>query len=384
MAAMDRSTQDPDPADAIVLVRARVLGLLRDPGSIARLTASELDLGLRVMRRARLLGRLAWQLREQGFPDALPRTALDQLLSALVSVEAYQRVARWELDRLAWALPDVPEVPVVALKGCAYLLAGLPNARGRSFADVDLLAPRARLGAVEARLKEHGWQGAELSPYDERYYRTWAHELPPMRHAERDFEVDLHHNIVMTTARFRPPAELLLQASRIVPGSRFRVLAPVDMVLHAMTHLMYGDDLADALRELVDIDEMLRHYGTHEPGFWPAFWPRATQLQLMRPAFYGLRYARRWLDTPVPEAVMQASHSTAPPAWTVAAMDRLVPLALLPPHPDRPARRIGLARQLLYLRSHWVRMPAALLVRHLAHKLAMRRGGADDEHAAQG
>lgn len=372
--------------DTTVLVRERVLGLLRDPAGIAGVTMSELDLGLRLMRRARLLGRLAWQLREQGgFPGSLPRTALDQLLSALVSAEAYERVARWELDRLAWALSGMPDVPVVALKGCAYLLAGLPNVRGRSFADVDLLTPRSQLAAVEAELKAHGWQGADLSPYDERYYRTWAHELPPMRHAERECEVDLHHNILMTTARFQPPAELLLQATRAVPGSRFRILAPVDMVLHAMTHLMYGDDLADALRELVDIDQMLRYYGEHEPGFWAALWPRAVQLHLTRPAFYGLRYAWRWLGTPVPETPMHDSLAGGPPAWSVAAMDRLVPLALLPPHPDQPAARVGIARQLLYLRSHWVRMPAPMLARHFVHKLTLRHREreADDDGAAR-
>jgi hypothetical protein len=144
-----------------------------------------------------------------------------------------------------------------------------------------------------------------------------------------------------------------------------------------MTHLMFGEDLADALRELVDIDGLLRHFGEREPDFWPRFWTRARQLDLERPAFHGLRYARMLLDTPVPQEVIAASRAGAPAAPVIHIMDRLVPHALFPPHPDAPLRRTGLARTLLYLRSHWIRMPAPMLVRHLGYKLYLRARGAE-------
>lgn len=353
-------------------VRGLVMAALRNPAGLVELTSCDLDLTIRLMRRARLLGRMAWQAREQGFSASLPRTAADHLLSALASTEARERVARWELNRLNWALDDLPAVPLVTLKGCAYLLASLPNARGRSFADVDLLVPQADLQAVETQLRARGWQASELSAYDERYYRRWAHELPPMIHPEREVETDLHHNILMATSRLKPKAALLLGEARAVPGSRYRVLAPADMVLHAMTHLMFGEDLADALRELVDIDDLLRHFGKHEPGFWTRFWPRAEQLDLARPAFYGLRYAGALLGTPVPAAVAAASRAGAPPTSVIRLMDQLVPQALFPAHPDAALRRTGLARTLLYVRSHWIRMPAPMLARHLGYKAWLR------------
>lgn len=365
----------PAPAareDVAAQVRRLVTAALRDPAGVTELAPRELDLTLRLMRRAGLLGRLASRLGERGFPPALPCIAVDQLVSARVSVEARQRAARWELDRLAWALEGAAVSPPVALKGCGYLLLGLPNAAGRSFADVDLLVPGRELPAVEARLRERGWQPTVLSAYDERYYRRWAHELPPMTHAEREVEVDLHHAILMTTARLAPDSALLLGEARAVPGSRFRVLAPVDMVLHAMTHLMFGEDLSDALRELVDIDDLLRHFGRHEPGFWQRFWPRAEKLDLARPAFYGLRYAGALLGTPIPAEVAAASRAGAPPAAALALMDRLAPHALFPAHPDLPLRRSALARTLLYVRAHWIRMPPAMLARHLGYKLYAR------------
>ena len=120
---------------------------------------------------------------------------------------------------------------------------------------------------VESRLRERGWISKELTPYDELYYRRWTHELPPMSHAEREVEVDLHHSILMRTARLKPAPELLFEAALQVPGSRYKVLAPVDMVLNSIVHLFYGGEMNDAMRELVDIDDLLRSLrGCGSPG----------------------------------------------------------------------------------------------------------------------
>jgi len=361
-----------EPIDGTAIARSWVLDALRDPGAVPVLPPTELDLTLRLVRRARLLGRLGWRLREAGRLETLPQVIADQLRSALAISEARSRSARWELNRLAWALEDLHGVSLVALKGVAYLLARTPNAAGRLFADVDLLVPDADLPAVEARLLERGWICKELTPYDENYYRRWTHELPPMRHVEREVEVDLHHSILMRTARLKPAPALLFEAARKVPGSRYMVLAPVDMVLHAIVHLFYGGEMDGSLRELVDIDDLLRHFAAEEPGFWEQFWPRAEALDLLRPAYYGVHFARTLLGTPVPASVIAASHAYKPAAPTLWLMERLVPEALFPQLLDAPSWRAALARLMLYVRSHWVKMPAPMLARHLACKLYLR------------
>jgi len=364
--------------DGQVLQRAareHLVAALSEPETLAALAPGELDLTLRVLRRARLLGRIAARLQGLGLLERQPRVVADQLESALVDAESRRRSGLWELDRIAHALVDLPEVPIVAMKGCAYLLANTPNAAGRSFADVDLLIPEAHLPEVEARLGSLGWRTAELTAYDARYYRQWTHELPPMTHVEREVEVDLHHSILMRTARLKPSSALLFAAARPVAGSRFRVLAPVDMVLHAIVHLFHGGEMDDALRELADIASLLRHFGEVEPGFWEAFWPRTVQLDLTRPAFHGLRYAHRLLAAPVPEGVLAVSSAGAPPRAVVRLMDALVPLALFPQHPDVRSRRAALARLALYVRSHWVKMPPFMLMRHLSYKFYVRRVG---------
>ena len=111
-------------------VRELLCRALSDPASLLEVCPTDLDLTLRIARRARLLGRLAYRLDALGQLEVFPPVVSDQLRSALVGAQAEARTALWELDRIAWALRDLPEVPVVALKGCAYLLAGTQNARG--------------------------------------------------------------------------------------------------------------------------------------------------------------------------------------------------------------------------------------------------------------
>ena len=39
------------------------------------------------------------------------------------------------------------------------------------------------------------------SAYDQRYYREWMHELPPLLHVRRQTALDVHHAIAPETAR---------------------------------------------------------------------------------------------------------------------------------------------------------------------------------------
>jgi hypothetical protein len=356
-------------------VRRLLRTVARAPRDVAEWSSEELDLGLRLARRVRLLGRLAAHLRDLGLLAGLPTAARDQLESALVVVEARSRVTRWELDRLAVALRAAVSTKVVALKGSAYLLAGLPNAKGRVFADVDLLLDERELDTAERALVAQGWNGTKLSPYDQHYYRAWTHELPPLVHVEREVEADLHHNILPRTSRLKPSGAALFDAAVPIASERFARLADPDVVLHAMTHLMFDSEMADSLRDLVDIDDLLRHFAAAHEGFWDRLSARAHELDLERPAFYALRYARRFLGTPVPSDAERRSSAGAPPRPIVWLMDRLVPLALFPVHPDVPSRAAAAARFLLYVRSLWIRMPPLLLARHLTYKFYLRRFG---------
>lgn len=345
---------------------------LADPDAVVAMQSRDLDLVLRTARRSRVLGKVAASMQDAGLLDSLPGAARDQLLSVLVLAESRARLALWELDRIGNALTDAPCRTRIVMKGCAYLLLNLPNTRGRIFADVDLMFPESDLESVETCLNQNGWITGHLTPYDDNYYRKWTHELPPLTHIEREVEIDLHHNILPRTSRLKPAAEELLKGSQDVAGCRYRVLSNEDIVLHAITHLMFNDDLVDKLRDLVDIDELLQYFSKADSGFWQRLLARADLLDLRRPAYYGLRYAKQLLNSPIPESTLNDTQEWGPPVPIVWLMDRLVPRALFPPHPDYVDRLTTFSRKMLYVRSHWIRMPPWLLAYHLSVKFFRR------------
>src|SRR5260221_6705592 len=188
------------------------------------------------------------------------------------------------------------------------------------------------------------------------------HELPPMVHHDRRSVVDVHHAILPRTSRLKPSSERLLEQATLV-ASGVRVLSPAPMVLHAAAHLFHDGEIAGAIRDLVDLDQLLRVFGQHE-GFWDELSREAVALDLTRPAYYALRYAQRWFGTPIPAAVGATHSAWGPPAATRHLMDALVQRTI--PEGFRDTSQAAVFA--LYVRSHWLRMPPLQVLRHLTRK----------------
>ena len=340
---------------------------LRQPQHLAALTPAGWDLLVRQARRAGLLARIACMLEAQGSIESVPDAPRAHLKAAIAFAEAQHADAMRELvciDR-ALALTDVRPV---LLQGAAYVAGGLLPAMGRVFTDIDILVPKDRLPEVEAALMAHGWATTHHSAYDQRYYREWMHELPPLRHIKRQKVLDVRHAILPETARLKPSSAKLLASARPLANlQRFAVLGHADMVLHNMAHLFHNDDLSHSLRDLSDLDLLLRHYG-RVPGFWAELVDRAAELDLARPLHYGLRYTHKLLATPVPQDTLATASAGGPGRAVGAISDRLWARALRPQHATAADAWTPLALFALYVRAHWLRMPPVLLLRHLTVK----------------
>jgi hypothetical protein len=348
-------------------VAANLLGVLADPDRAPALQLAEWDALLRVGRRARLLGTLHARLEHR--PDLyvrIPACVLGHLRAASHYAAHRRQNLLIGLDALSRALPA--ELPVVLLKGSAYVLQELALADGRLPGDIDLLVRREHLAAAEQALQSAGWRFHAISAYDERYYREWSHELPPLRRPGDALEVDLHHGITPTTARVRPDEARLFREARPVGGCRWSVLHPHDQIIHAALHLFQDSDFADSLRGVVDIDGLVRAH-LHEAGGWPALIERARAHGALHALWYALECCRRWLGLTLPDAVQAA----APPRWRRRLTLWAFTHTALPIMPDRaePGTR-RLARAIGLVRYHWLRMPPHLLARHLTHKALQR------------
>lgn len=354
---------DPDGRDLVSRALAR-------PEDVASWPADERSRLLVQARSAGLLGRLA--ALSGGSGAAWPDGANGHIDAARRVTGAHHREVRREVELIHRALRPLG-APVVLLKGAAYVMAGLPAAEGRVFSDIDIMLPRPTLPQAESLLMLAGWMGTPQTAYDERYYREWMHELPPMEHVHRGTTLDVHHTILPLTARLRPDAARLLEDAVELPDHPgLRVLAPADMVLHAVAHLFANEELSHALRDLSDIDRLLRHFAARDPAFWDQLLDRASLHGLTRLASYAAHHASERLETPVPARVLEALRRHEPAFPLRPLMHGLWRHALRPPHPSAAHRGRSAAMFALYVRGHALRMPPRLLVQHLAVKAVAR------------
>jgi len=344
---------------------------LREPDRVRELSASSWERLIRQARSAGLLARIAAVLEERALLARVPAGPAAHFVAGRILASAQQEEVRREVTHIADALRHL-SVPLILLKGTAYLLADLPAALGRTFSDVDVLVQKNHLAEVEAALMLAGWATTHHSEYDQRYYRRWMHELPPLQHIRRQTLLDVHHAILPETARLRPPSCKLIRAAEPLEGHPgLSVLAPADMVLHSMAHLFHNEEMSSGLRDLSDLDLLLRHFGAR-PEFWQGLVERSKELDLERPLYYGLRQTQAILGTPVPTTALAIS-SRAAPRWPLrGVMDRLWSHALRSPHRTTRRPMTGMALFALYVRAHWLRMPPAQLACHLAVKATTR------------
>ncbi len=350
---------------------------IREPAQAVAWTLPQWQRVVRLSRRLRLLGRLAESQIGAGHLPRLPAVVAGVLRAEARYAQAQGGALRWALERIGHALDAAP-YPCVLLKGAAYMGQGLAIGAGRLPSDVDILVPQRHIAEAQARLQAAGWAEMEMDAQDQVYYRQWSHEVPPMRHPLHGLELDLHHNILPPIAHPRVDADRLL--ARLQPSiwPRWQVLHPQDQLLHSAAHLFHDAELRDRLRDLVDLDGLLRHFG-RTPAFWDGLAARAEQLGLTQALALACHFTQRWLQTPLPAGLRQQLQAAAPAGLGRIGRHLLhgaLAAVLNPTEPDElPPLSQGFAAQALLARHHHGRLPLRLLVPHLWRKARVRRRG---------
>ncbi|MCB2055968.1 MAG: nucleotidyltransferase family protein [Geminicoccaceae bacterium] len=340
-----------------------LIAALRDPEATRRFDARTWDRTLRQARVAGVTGALALRIEALHPAPALPPAVRRALVSARTLGAKIERDTRCELAVLRPLLAGLG-VPVVLLKGAAYVARGLPAARGRIFGDIDLLVPRDALEPVERVLLDAGWAYGPIAAYDAAYYRRWTHELPPLEHPLRGTLIDVHHAIVQE--RTPSPAARSQMIGEAVPlDAPFAVLQPADMVLHAAVHLFNDGEFDRALRDLLDVDSLVRTFRAEDAGFDRALAARASAMGLAGQVADALHFARYLLGLdPGSDGIagFVEQHRTR------GLVERCFVQGFRPDH--ETARSFGKtpAHRLLYLRGHYLRMPLLPLSLHLLRK----------------
>lgn len=329
-----------------------LLDLLRSPASAA-IADFEWNLILAQGRKTQLLGQLAFQLRQSMCIDGVPPPVRRHLELWELTAQRRAEVAMWEVKGLRSVVES--SIPIMLLKGCAYVACGDACAGGRIFSDIDILVRRTDLPRVELELFAAGWKPSQVSDYDRAYYRDWMHEVPPMEHVRRHTTVDLHHAInPPVSPHYVDPEKLWEDALEIKPG--LFVLGPTDRVIHCALHLLQEGDVKKLLRELHDL--YLLNFQFHKTA--------ASKAELQKRALtLGV-----WSHV---QAALTAADAIFSPSTRRENVGRWLSAWVVQSAVARLSSKASVAQAVsdvaVLAHSHLMKMPLTLLIPHLAHKL---------------
>lgn len=326
-------------------LQALIAGL-QDPNSLRTRSLAEWDAILPLARGLHLQGVLAERIRDAGF--SAPECVQWHLDGMIRESEYHQRRIRWELNRLERVLQDAAgEFSPILLKGAAYLAADLPPGQGRISADVDLLLPEPSIPAFESFLLQRGWEHKPLDERDAAYFREWLHEIPPLVHHFRKVEIDIHHNLLPRTDRLCDEPGSWIARSRSLSGSSpFRILADDDLVIHSACHLFRNGDFTKGLRDLWDVDQLIRHFRSQDSAYQERLLDRARELRLAGPVSMAIRSVNRIFGTGVALPRRWYDHFRI----SAKLLDRIADRALYP----RTVRELDtVRRKAMWMMAHY-------------------------------
>lgn len=213
---------------------------------------------------------------------------------------------RRELAEIAAPLADAIGTEAIALKGPAIADRFYAERRLRSFADLDLLVPQARLADAAAALSELGY--SEMVELREGFGATHGHDVHMRRPLGRhQADVELHWRVgddplggALDHATLAPESVPAAEAAAV------RYAAPSDQLLVCSMHL-----LSDRLKRLAWVEDVRRVSIALDDPLWADSFERARELGLLwvlnRALDYGQHHLGYRRQRPLPAG--------EPPRW---------------------------------------------------------------------
>jgi hypothetical protein len=271
-----------------------------------------------------------------------------------------------EVARIVAALKYVKVEPVF-LKGTAYILANDSCHQGRLLADIDIFIDKKDITSTEEILRWNGWVANKLDEHDEKYYRDWMHEIPPMVNSKTNMTIDVHHNLIPLVSRIKLDSAKL--KDRIESNKNdVKYLAPEDRVLHSAAHLLLDGEFEHGFRDIHDLYLLISENLLINKDFLELLRERSEQLSFELVLYYCLMLQKRIFKLAIPDNyIISLAAKTKSPVITNIVLNMFVTVI----HPDTALKNSGKQQfysLILFIRSHWLKMPMHILIPHLLHK----------------
>jgi hypothetical protein len=255
----------------------------------------------------------------------------------------------------------------VFLKGSAYILAGAKCSQGRLFADIDIFVSKKELPATEEILRWSGWAGKKMDKHDEKYYRDWMHEIPPMTNTRTGMTIDVHHNLVPVVSRMRLNSEKIF-SNVMIDNKGVKTLSAEDKVLHSAAHLLLDGEFNHGFRDLHDVYLLIVEYTAKDPIFLSRLQQRSIDLGFELIFFYCLKLQCYFFALSVEDNLLVECEKRLKSVVISRQILKLFIKVLSPNITNHGSQSYKNALFLLFLRAHWLKMPTHILLPHLLYK----------------
>lgn len=340
--------------------------LLIEPKFSTSLTLQQWELVLLVYRDANMLGKLSHTLSSNKVLNQLPNYARHHLANAAAIATKQQQQMTYEAQELLKVTTRFSGYSIF-LKGAAYSLCNNQAGAGRIYSDVDLAVEKPALDKIEPSLATMGWLAKETDEYDQNYYRKWAHEIPPMQHANRGTVLDLHHNLVPPMSGRANKIQVIIN-SKVALNDKLFVLSPAAMTLHSAIHLFFNEEFEKGFRDLHDLHCLFSQYNSDD--YWHKLIQLAQDSDFTIELFLATRYSYRVFNTHIPAWLSQQlkAQLTRWQRVKLTYWDYIFDRVLYPHHKHSQVSQQKLAIILALVRGHLLKMPLPLLCKHTLHK----------------
>ena len=345
-----------------------LIQVLKSPADIKNFNDPQWDILTCQARASGLLGRLFHLFSQAGLLKDIPSYVIWHYEAADQITDRLKKNALREVDELNKAL-NKQKIKTTFLKGAAYQVSGANCNYGRFMSDIDILVDKAHLNKAQGLLLQLGWLTAPMDDYDQHYYRQWMHEIPPLRHFERETMLDVHHNILPLTNKNVPLASQL--ETRTVSHEwcgEVNVLTPTDTVIHSAVHLFTESEFHHALRDLSDLHLLISEYSDHDATFVTKLVARANDLGLSRYIWLALTFTKQVFETRFDAELINELSYKAPSKLHKAMLAFSYSQVFRPNHSSCRTWKLGVAEEILFWRSHLIKMPLRILLPHLVKK----------------
>lgn len=343
-----------------------LVSLFEHPERLCDLKEHQRPFVLLILRQQKVLPKFAYlffQYQEQASnPKEMDEKTLRHLRNAFRIAEKQKEQVAFEADEIVKALSPVSRF-VVFLKGAAYSLNQSEVGQGRIYSDIDILVNKDDLHDCEQHLGMHGWIGGEITDYDEKYYRKWAHEIPPLTHVHRGTNIDVHHNIIPVVSKDAPNATIL--EKYIVKNDHGIQTLTIDaQFVHCCVHLFRNEDYQTAFRDILDLRFML--IDVNDPEL-KGVMRVAKDLGFEYEVGLALYFVQEIFGLALPQAVIDKClnmhrFKSRIDLWIFSSV-------LLPKHTHLKPKSSGFKLMLAEFRGHLIKMPLPLLTYHLTMKM---------------